>query len=613
MPATTTAADTPFDAKSFLKTLTPLPGVYAMLDAEGRVIYIGKARNLKRRVSSYFRTNPQSSKTRSLVTHIRAIEVTVTHTEGEALILESNLIKQHKPRYNVLLRDDKGYPFIYLEAGDYPRLSLHRGARRGAGRYFGPYPNAGAVRETLQLLQRVFRLRSCEDSFFRNRSRPCLQYQIKRCSGPCTGMISREDYQRDVNHVRLFLEGKSSDVVDDLARRMEAASARLRFEEAAVHRDQIVQLRRIQERQYVSGEGGDLDVIACVAQGGTACVQILFFRDGRLLGNRSFFPRIPQGEEAGDVLGAFLNQYYLDKDAPREIIVTPQPGETELLAAVLRERMGHRVAITARVRGDRARWLEMAARNAEHALIAQLLSKAGMRRRFEALQDALGLEDEPSRLECFDVSHTQGEATVASCVVFDQEGPVKSDYRRFNVEGVTSGDDYGAMHQVLRRRYTRLRREEGRMPDILFIDGGKGQVAQAREVLEELQVVEVMIVGVAKGVSRKPGLEVLHLSEDKRPIILSSDSAALHLIQQIRDEAHRFAVTGHRQRRGKARTASILESIPGVGQKRRRQLLKQFGGLRQLARAGVDDIARVSGVSRALAQRIYDAFHSEGQ
>lgn len=598
-----------FDAKAFLKTLTSLPGVYRMLDAKGKVLYVGKARNLKKRVASYFRSHQTSAKIRSLVAQARAIEVTVTHTEGEALILESNLIKQFKPRYNVLLRDDKGYPYIHLSAGDFPRLSLHRGARNAPGRYFGPYPNAGAVYETLQLLQRIFRLRRCEDSFFRGRSRPCLQHQIKRCTAPCVGLIDREGYQRDVRHAVLFLEGKSSAVIDELVRRMEEAAAQLRFEEAARYRDQIVQLRQIQERQHVSGESGDLDVVACLTREGAACVEVLYFRDGRLLGNKAFFPRIPEKEDSRQVLGAFLAQYYLDKTPPAEILLNQALEDAGLLAQVLQERAGRKVVISANVRGERARWLELAQRNAEQALYAHLSGHAGMQRRLRDLQQALGLETTPARLECMDISHTQGEATVASCVVFTAEGPSQADYRRYNIEGVTPGDDYGALRQALTRRYARLRAGEGIAPDILFIDGGKGQLAQAQAVLTELQITGVLMIGVAKGLDRKPGLEILYRADSDRPLLLPADSPALHLTQQIRDEAHRFAIAGHRRRRASARTASTLEDIPGVGRKRRQALLKQFGGLRQLARAGVEDIAGVNGVSKALAQRIYDNFH----
>lgn len=598
-----------FDAKAFLQTLTPLPGVYRMLDERGEVLYVGKARNLKKRVASYFRANPSSAKVRSLVAHIHHIEVTVTHTEVEALLLESNLIKQYKPRYNILLRDDKGYPYIHLSAGAYPRLRFHRGARRAPGRYFGPYPNTGAVRETLHLMQKIFRLRSCEDSFFQNRSRPCLQYQIKRCSAPCTGMISDAAYRESVHDAQRFLDGKSGEVVDDLVKRMESAAERLEFEQAAVYRDQIGQLRKIQQRQHVSGAHGDLDVIACVLQGDAASVQVFFFRDGQLLGNNNYFPRIPESEAVGSVLTAFIAQYYMDKAIPGEILVNHPPEDVDVLVEALRERAARRVDIRFKVRGERARWLEMATRNAEHALAAQLASKAGMRRRFEALQDALGLDYPLTRLECFDVSHTLGEATVAACVVFGLEGPIKSDYRRYNIEGITPGDDYAAMRQALARRYARLREEQGKLPDVLFIDGGKGQVRQVRQVLEELQIDGIALIGVAKGPSRRAGLEVLHLSAQRRNAILPADSTALHLVQQIRDEAHRFAITGHRQRRAKARKTSVLEGIAGVGTKRRQRLLKQFGGLQQLARAGVEDIARVEGINRELAQRIYDAFH----
>lgn len=605
-----TAVTTAFDANAFIKTLTGLPGVYRMLDAKGQVLYVGKARNLKRRVASYFRGS-SSAKIRSLVENTQAMEVTVTHTEAEALLLESNLIKKYKPRYNVLLRDDKGYPYLYLSAGDFPRLTFHRGSKRGAGRYFGPYPSAGAVRDTLNLLQKIFRLRQCEDSFFRNRSRPCLQYQIKRCSAPCTGFIDQPSYQRDVEHTSLFLEGKSEAVIDDLVARMETASAELKFEAAALYRDQIAQLRKVQERQYVSGSRGDLDVVAGAVKEGAACVQVFFFREGRLLGNKAFFPAIPEDTSLAQVLGAFLAQYYLDKAVPNEILLNHELEEAALLQQALQTHGGHRVSLSAHVRSERARWVAMAERNADHALHARLASQGGMRRRFEALQDALGVSFEPMRLECFDVSHTQGEATVASCVVFNTEGPVKSDYRRYNISDVTPGDDYGALRQALTRRYIRLRTEDGKLPDILFIDGGVGQVNQARQVLEDVQVTGVTLIGVAKGADRKAGLEVLYLAEENRPLILAADSAALHLVQQIRDEAHRFAITGHRQRRAKARTTSALEDIPGVGHKRRRSLLKQFGGLRQLSRAGIEDIARVEGISKELAQRIYASFHGE--
>ncbi len=600
-----------FDPKTFLKTLTALPGVYRMLDERGEVLYVGKARNLKQRVSSYFRETQSSVKTRGLVARIRAVEITVTHTETEALILESTLIKQHKPRYNILLRDDKGYPYIHASAGDFPRLTLHRGAKRAPGRYFGPYPNAQAARDTLNLLQKIFRLRSCEDSFFQARGRPCLQYQIQRCTAPCVGLVERDSYQRQLRDAIGFLEGRSGQVIDDLVQRMETAAAALRFEEAALCRDQIAELRQIQQRQHVEGESGDLDVVACAARGGAACVQVFVFRDGRLLGNQALFPRLPEAEDASAILGAFLAQYYLDRFIPDELLVSHEPVEADWLAQALRERAGRRVAITARVRGERARWLEMAQRNAEHALAARLSGQAGMRHRLEALREALGAENELARIECFDVSHTQGEATVAACVVFGPEGPIKADYRRYNIEGVAPGDDYAALRQALSRRYARMGTEDGRLPDLLVIDGGQGQLSQTREVLEPLRAAGVRVMGVAKGPERRPGLETLYLFGENRPFILPADSAALHLVQQIRDEAHRFAITGHRQRRAKARTASALDAIAGIGPKRRQALLRQFGGLKQLARAGVEDLGRVDGISADLAQRIYDAFHGE--
>ena len=600
-----------FDARAFLRTLTSSPGVYRMLDAEGRVLYVGKARNLKRRVSSYFRKTGLPPKTRALMSQAVRVEVTVTHTESEALILEHTLIKEHQPRYNVLLRDDKSYPYIHVSTDQpYPRISLHRGARRGKGRYFGPYPNALAVRDSLNILQKVFRVRQCEDSFFRNRSRPCLQYQIERCSGPCVGMISEQDYAEDVRHTILFLEGRNSEIVDELARRMDAAAERLDYERAALYRDQIASLRRVQERQYVSGEKGDLDIVAAVVQGGQACVQVFFIRGGRNLGNKHFFPRVPEGAETGEVLAAFLGQYYPEHEPPQEILLNELADDAEMIAALLTERAGRKVSLRARVRGERARWVALAVRNARHALEARLASRAGIHQRLEQLTAALSLDETPERIECFDISHTRGEATVASCVVFNAEGPLKSDYRRFNIRDITPGDDYGAMRQALTRRYTRLQKGEGKLPDLLLIDGGKGQVSVAREVLEELGVEGVTLVGVAKGPERRPGWELLHVP-GRPPVDLPPDSPALHLIQQVRDEAHRFAITGHRQQRGRKRSRSPLEAIPGVGPKRRQELLRQFGGLREIARAGVEDLSRVNGINRALAQQIYDAFHGD--
>lgn len=602
------AANPAFDHKAFLKTLTGRPGVYRMLDHEGQVLYVGKARDLKRRVSSYF-TRALNERIQLMVSQIRAIEVTVVHTEGEALILENTLIKALKPRYNVLLRDDKSYPYIFLSADAFPRLGFHRGARKAKGRYFGPYPSGGSIRETLRLMQKLFPVRQCEDSFYQNRSRPCLQYQIKRCTAPCVGYVSEADYAKDVKDAELFLEGKANQVIDDLVGRMERAAAELEFERAASARDQIARLRRIQERQYVSGERGDLDILACETSPGAACVQLFFIRGGRNLGNKAFFPKTPQGVEADSVLNAFIGQYYPGKTIPREIVSDVEPSERELLEGALSAEAGHPVRILTRVRGERARWLQMARQNATLALRARLASRAGMQGRLDALQAALGLPEPPARMECFDISHTGGERTVASCVVFDEQGPLKSDYRRFNIEGIQPGDDYAAMQQALSRRYTRLQSGEGKLPDILFIDGGKGQLGMAEGVLDELAVNGVTLIGVAKGPDRRPGMEQLFLSDQKQPIILPVSSPALHLIQQIRDEAHRFAITGHRNRRDQGRRNSTLEEIPGVGPKRRQRLLKQFGGLQELARAGVEDISRVEGISRTLAEKIYENFH----
>jgi excinuclease ABC subunit C len=607
-----TTDDNSFDSSEFLKTLTSRPGIYRMLDSERTVLYVGKAGNLKKRVASYFRKTGLNVKTRALVEQIADIEVTVTHTEAEALLLESNLIKQLRPRYNVLLRDDKSYPYIYLSSEqEFPRVCLHRGARRRKGRFFGPYPNAGSVRESLHLLQKLFKVRQCEDSFFSHRSRPCLQYQIKRCTAPCVGLVSAAQYAADVRHTVLFLEGKSSQVIDGLVAQMEAASTEQEYEQAAVFRDQIANLHKVQEKQYISKERGDVDILACLTGKGNACVQVFFIRDGRNLGNAVFFPKVPLEPAAPAVLSAFIPQYYLGKDVPSELLLSHPLDDGDLIAELLTGQSGHRVELCANVRGDRARWVQMALHNAEHALNSYNNTRKGFSGRMQSLSTVLGLDEMPERIECFDISHTGGESTVASCVVFGVDGPLKSDYRRFNIRAIQPGDDYGAMEQALLRRYTRLKKGEGRLPDLLLIDGGKGQVNAAIKALEELQIIDVRIIGVAKGPGRKPGLETLHIHGEKEALTLSADSPALHLVQQIRDEAHRFAITGHRQRRAKTRRTSPLEQIPGVGPKRRQQLLQQLGGLREVARAGIDDLTRIKGVNRKLAQQIYDAFHGD--
>lgn len=596
-----------FDPRNFLPTLPTGPGVYRMVDGEGQVIYVGKARNLKRRVSSYFNRGAHNAKTQAMVGQVRDIQVAMTHTEAEALILENNLIKEYRPRYNVLLRDDKSYPYIHLSTQQgFPRLSFHRGTRRGEGRYFGPFPSAGAVRQTLNQLQKVFPVRQCRDSFFENRSRPCLQYQIHRCTAPCVGYIGETDYARDVQDVQRFLEGQSDEVIERMTARMDAASEALDFEEAARLRDRIAALRYIQEKQYVAGAQGDVDVIACVMREQLACVQVFIIRDGRNLGNQTFFPRTPAHTTESEVLYSFIAHRYLGRDIPQELIISHDIEDREVLEDALAADAGRRVRISANVRADRRRWLRMAEANAEHALSARSATQASMERRFEDLEAALELPGMPDRIECFDISHTQGEATVASCVVFNREGAVKSDYRRFNIEGIQPGDDYAAMRQALERRYTRLKKGEAPLPDLLLIDGGKGQLAQAVDVLQELQIEDVTVVGISKGPRRRPGEEVLHVAGHPGEYRLAADAPGLHLLQQARDEAHRFAITGHRARRGKKRTTSTLEEIPGLGPKRRQALLKHFGGLRGIKRAGVEELERVDGISRALAERVHE-------
>jgi len=608
----TDASGAELDVDAFRKSLVSAPGVYRMLDGAGQVLYVGKARNLKKRLSSYLRGHAQlPPKTRVLMSHTRSVEVTVTHTETEALLLENNLIKEHRPRYNIVLRDDKSYPYIFVSTEQrFPRLAFHRGPRREQGRYFGPYASAGATRETLSQLQKLFQLRQCDDHFFRNRSRPCLQYQIKRCTAPCVGYVDETRYQEDVRHALMFLEGKSEEVIGELVTRMEAASERLDYEMAARYRDQIASLRRVQERQYVSAARGDIDVVAALSREGLAVVQVFFIRGGQNLGQKTIVPQGAADADAAEVLSAFLPQYYLhapsDRPIPGEILVSEEPPDVQPLIRVLSERAGRRVAITHQVRGERARWLEMARANAELALAQRLGDRSSLRERFDALQAALELDEPPARIECFDVSHTRGEAPVASCVVFGPQGPVKSHYRRFNIRDVEPGDDYGALRQAVLRRYDRVKKEEGTLPDVILIDGGKGQLAVALEALRELQVTGICVVGVAKGAGRRPGLETLLQPEREAPLALAPDSPALHLVQQIRDEAHRFAITGHRNRRGRARRSSPLEEIPGIGAKRRQRLLREFGGMQGVARAGVEDLARVGGISRTLARAIYD-------
>jgi len=607
-----------FDSKAFLLTLPHKPGVYRMIGANEEVLYVGKAKDLKSRVSSYFSGNLVNSRIWSMVNQVRDVQITLTNTEAEALLLESNLIKKHKTRYNVLLRDDKSYPYIYVSNQQtFPRISFHRGSRRGKGEYFGPYPSSGAVREALNLLQKLFQVRQCEDSYYANRSRPCLQYQIKRCTAPCVELIDHDAYHQDVKHSIAFLQGKSEQVISDLVQQMELAASELAFEKAAEIRDRIEKLRQISQQQYISGGQGNVDVIALQYASGVASVQVFTIRRGNNLGNKNFFPKIPKLDiEAPEILSSFVSQYYLNHEIPSDVLFSQLPDDVEVLQEMLSSKSGHKVQFFSNVRGDRARWVEMASRNALFALQTQLKSKSGMQERLTDLQEVLRLDYIPMRMECFDISHTMGEATVASCVVFNSEGADKQAYRRFNIKDIEGGDDYAAMKQALLRRFRKIAEkidddqgESTKLPDILFIDGGKGQVAQAKAVLADLQITGVDVVGVAKGEGRKPGLESLIVEDERQRLNLPEHSKALHLIQQIRDEAHRFAITGHRQKREKARTESPLEGIAGLGPKRRQTLLKQFGGIRAIARASVEELEKVPGISRKLAEQVYDVFN----
>lgn len=601
-----------FDSKTFLPSLTRRPGVYRMLDSEGDVLYVGKARNLRNRVTSYFRASGLATKTIALMNKVDDIQVTVTASETEALLLEQSLIKADRPIYNVLFRDDKSYPYICLTEHTFPRLALHRGTKQQVGRYFGPYPSAGAVRESIQVLQKLFQLRSCEDGFYKNRSRPCLQHQIGRCSAPCVGRVESEDYAADVGLAQMFLEGRSRAVLQELKQRMESASKAREFEHAARYRDQIAQLRRIQENQYVHGESGEVDVFALAQDSSYTCVQGLFIRGGRVIGQRTWYPKNELDTPPGALLSSFVSQYYLASEGrviPKLVLTSIPLDEEELVESVLAGRSGRKVSVRSKVRAQRARWLEMARDNAALSLTSYVAERRNVFSRFVDLQELLELEDMPKRLECFDISHTSGEATVASCVVFDTNGPLKSDYRRFNIEGVTAGDDYAAMEQALRRRYRRLKEGEAVLPDLLVIDGGQGQLGKAAGVLSELQVDDIGLIGVAKGPTRKAGLEKI-LLYGQGELSVPATSGSMHLLQHIRDEAHRFAITGHRGRRAKNRRRSALDGIAGIGPKRKRELMAYFGSVATIKGAGSEEIAKVPGISQKLADDIYGALHA---
>ncbi len=609
----------PFDTNNFLATVSQQSGVYQMIDSNKKVLYVGKAKNLKKRLSSYFHNKNLPPKTQMMVAKIAYIETTVTHTETEALLLESNLIKTLKPRYNIVFRDDKNYPYIYLSDDPFPRISVHYGARKGKGQYFGPYIASNAVRESIQLLQKLFLVRQCENSIFRHRSRPCLQYQIKRCRAPCVHLISAKEYQEDVRHTIMFLTGKSSQVIDEQVQQMDLAVQQLNFERAAILRDQITYLRRVQETQHINAEKGDMDIIALHQQEGLACMQLFVIRQGQTLGNRSYFFPFVDATLAEEAIHHFIGQVYLADHAERITAIPPQIIISHVIdkntIAILQQALSQHTTIPVQIitkttlkKTDTAQkhWLIMAENNAKQALMMQLSNKVNMHQRFLHLQQVLELPFLPRRLECFDISHTQGEATMASCVVFALQGAIKSEYRRFHITDITPGDDYAAMSQVLLRRYQHYDREK--LPDIVFIDGGKGQLQQAKNIMQQLSIKDVILIGIAKGAGRKAGLEKLVLS-NKREIILASDAKALHLILHLRDEAHRFAIYSHRQKRDKMRKQSVLEEIAGIGSKKKQLLLKQFGGLQGIMRAGIEDLMQVKGIHYKLAEQIYNRFH----
>ncbi len=600
----------PFEAKEFLAGLPHLPGVYRMLNAADEVIYVGKARDLKKRVSSYFQKTQLYPRTRLMVSQIARIEITVTQSESEALLLENNLIKALAPKYNILFRDDKSYPYVVLTGHRFPRLGLFRGTPDRRQQFFGPFPNTGAVRESIQLLQKIFRLRTCEDSVFENRSRPCLLYQIKRCTAPCVGLVGEEEYRADVRDAAWLMEGRQDAVLNELTEKMMAAAERQEYETAAVYRDRIQSLRAVLEKQFVSDTGGtDADVVTCVSENGVFCVNLVMVRNGRHLGDRTFFPRNAEDSDTRAVLEAFLVQHYLGQPPPGQVILSEVPEEGEGMETLLSEQAGRKVRLVTAPTGKRRVWLRMATENARLAVTRHLGQRSTQEARLQALRDALGLAEDAQRVECFDISHTMGESTVASCVVFDRLAMQPGEYRRYNIAQAAAGDDYAAMKEALERRYRKVAEGEGAIPDLILIDGGKGQLGVAVQVLGDAGLGAVPVIGVAKGVTRKAGLEQLIFPDREKPLQLPSDHVGLHLIQQIRDEAHRFAIQGHRARRAKARTTSTLEGIPGVGAKRRQKLLTRFGGIKGILSASVDELAQVEGIGRALAEEIYRELH----
>ncbi|PIE45389.1 MAG: excinuclease ABC subunit C [Gammaproteobacteria bacterium] len=610
-------ADAAFEAKIFLQNVTERPGVYQMFDADNRILYVGKAGNLKKRLSSYFRQSGLSIKNQSLMQRVADVRVIVTHSETEALILENNLIKRHRPRYNILLRDDKTYPYIHLTADKYPLLKFYRGGRTAKGKYFGPYPSAAAVKETLDILQKVFQIRNCDNTFFNNRSRPCLQYQIKRCSAPCMNLVNHRQYQSQIDAAIAFLEGNNESLLADIEYKMLAAAERMAFEEAAFYRDQLQSLRKILEKQYITQSKGDADVIVVLKDAGVTVIQVFYYRSGRSLGTQSYFPKVRHEHDESEILQSFIEQMYFDKAPPAELITNMAIANNTLLRQFFSDKFSVSVRFVSQPREHRARWLKLALDNAQLALYNKKISTMTLAKQFEALKNALKLEQSPGLMACVDVSHTQGEATVASYVVFDRNGPKKSDYRKYNIKGIAAGDDYGAMEQLLRRRFVRFqaqakKNEDGiseRIPDILFVDGGLGQFHVAENVLSELGVDEVLLVGVAKGADRKAGQERLIVGTGEHRVKLLAHDPAMHLIQQIRDESHRFAITGHRKKRDKKRFVSELSEIDGIGDKKRQSLLKYFAGIKGVKNAAIEELQKVDGISPTLAAKIYDYFH----
>jgi len=625
----TTDQSQTFDSEAFLKSVTEQAGVYRMYNAEQAVIYVGKAKQLKKRLASYFRKDVGSTKTKALVKQICAIDVTVTHTEGEALILENNYIKKYQPKYNILLRDDKSYPYLLITNHKHPKLGLHRGGKRSKGDYFGPYPTVGAVWESLRLMQKIFPIRQCEDSYYKARSRPCLQYQLGRCLAPCVDKISQENYQQQVDLAKLFLKGKSSMVIEQLVSKMELASTELDFEQAAKFRDQITTLRKVQQQQYVSGIAAEMDVIGLYRIKSQACIHLLCVRDHKILGSKSYFPIVPSNTNDEDVIQAFIGQHYLGNELgsgknegviPKEIVAPQAFEQITELAALLSRQAEHEVKISTKTRSERRQYLKLAATNAQTALVTRNSHKESMQARFSALNEVFELANGINRIECFDISHTMGQQTIASNVVFNQEGPLKSDYRRYNVYGITPGDDYAAMAFALNKRYGKVKVTDDesmkKLPDIVFIDGGKGQLAKAEDFFAQLSSEQgleriPLLVGVAKGESRKPGLETLILAGSHQLISLPATSPALHLVQHIRDESHRFAITGHRAKRQKASKKSVLETIEGVGAKKRQALLTHLGGIQEVNKADIAELEKVPGISKVLAKNIYDALHNK--